>query len=69
MGARGRRVSNGELVSVFEQSEEPVLTAPEIADEVGMTRQGVTKRLKKLREESRVERKEAGANAVVWWLV
>lgn len=68
MSATQRRYSDDEILNTFEKSPEPVLTAAEIAEEVGMTRQGANYRLQKLLSEGIVNRKRAGSNAVVWWL-
>ena len=57
-----------EIVTVFEAADEPVLSAPEIAEAVGMTRQGVTYRLNQLEAEGIVARKRLGSRAVAWWL-
>ena len=59
---------DSEIVTVFEQADEPVLSAPEIAEAIGMTRQGVTYRLNQLEAEGVVARKRLGSRAVAWWL-
>ncbi|MFC6965045.1 MarR family transcriptional regulator [Halocatena marina] len=61
-------VADEEILSVLTEANAPVVTATEIADEIDMTRQAITRRLKRMREEGFVERKEVGARAVVWWL-
>lgn len=60
--ARPRSVSDDELVAAVAEAE-PAGTA-EVADRVGITRQGVDKRLRELAG-SRVERKKIG-QALVW---
>lgn len=47
---------------------DPVLTAPELADRLGVTQQAAHKKLSRLYENGFVEKKDAGSNAVVWWL-
>lgn len=61
-------VGDEEILSVLTEANAPIVTATEIADEIDMTRQAITRRLKRMREEGLVERKEVGARAVVWWL-
>lgn len=48
-------------------SEDPFMTATEIAERLGMTRQKVLYHLKNLNEANKVGRKEAGSRAVGWW--
>lgn len=40
----------------------------EVADEVGVTRQGADCRLRKLRDEGRVRSKKVGRDSLVWML-
>ena len=44
------------------------MTATEISEHVGKTRQGVKYQLDNLHEQGVVERKAAGSRAVGWWL-
>lgn len=61
-------VGDNGILALLDREDPPVATATEIADEVGMTRQAVTRRLKRLHDDGIVGRKEVGARAVVWWL-
>jgi predicted nucleotidyltransferase len=61
-------VADEEILSVLRERDTPVVTATEIANEIDMTRQAVTRRLKRMHDEGLVGRKEVGARAVVWWL-
>lgn len=56
------------VLAVMRDAERPVLTAGDIADELGCTPEAVTKKLKRLQEQDRVARRQVGARAVVWWL-
>ncbi|WP_256546752.1 winged helix-turn-helix domain-containing protein [Halobellus inordinatus] len=60
---------SGAVIQIFKESEDPVLTAAEIAERIGMTRQGANYRLKQLQEQDVVDRKKIGSRAVAWWLV
>lgn len=62
-----QKVSDEELVAEFRQSEEPYLTASELAERVSMTRQGVHDRLMELYEADVIDRKKTG-RTVGWWL-
>lgn len=68
MAATAMTVSKEEILELFRESDEPFLTAPEIAEEFDSDRQSINYRLKKLHSRKLVERKEAGSRAVGWWL-
>lgn len=60
-------VTEPKVLDALESIEEPVATATEIGDVIGCTGQAARKKLHQLHENSSVERKKAGARAVVWW--
>lgn len=61
------RVSEQDILKIFDNSDDPILTSSEIADELPVSRQAVNYRLKQMHEEGLVDRKETGARAVAWW--
>lgn len=66
-GRFSEKVSERDILAAFAAADEPVLTAPDLADRLEMSRQAVTYRLKRMQEAGLVDRMKAGANAVVWW--
>ena len=66
-GRFAEKLSEQGILKLFDRIGDPFLTAPEIAEEFGVTRQAVTYRLKKMQEGGLVDRKKAGANSVGWW--
>jgi DNA-binding MarR family transcriptional regulator len=66
-GTFEEEVTEQEILKVFDYSDDPVLTAKEIADELDTTSVTVTRHLKEMLEDDLVGRKETGANAVAWW--
>jgi response regulator of citrate/malate metabolism len=69
VGMRGfTYVTDEEILAVFEESEYPFVTAPEVAEEVGMTSAGVRNRLFKLVDDGAVETRKVGARARCFWL-
>jgi predicted ArsR family transcriptional regulator len=62
------RVSDDEIISVFRDAEDPILTAGDVAEAVGVTPQAINSRLHRLNSEGRLETREVGARARVWWL-
>lgn len=61
------QVSDDELLKVFENSVDPVLTASELAEHVSIERRSVYDRLRKLEEDSVLESKKVGGRTTVWW--
>lgn len=57
-----------ELEEIFINSDDPALTATEVASELDITRQGAHKKLMNAYEDGIVTRKKVGSRAVVWWL-
>jgi GTP-sensing pleiotropic transcriptional regulator CodY len=61
-------VTDDEIISVFHEAEDPILTAGDVAEAVGVTRQSINSRLHRLNSEGRLETREVGSRARVWWL-
>jgi predicted ArsR family transcriptional regulator len=61
-----RYVTDEEILALFEESDDPFVTIPEIAEQVDLTTEAVRYRLKKLRNEGVVESKNVTAQG--WWL-
>ncbi|MFC4360502.1 winged helix-turn-helix domain-containing protein [Halobium salinum] len=66
-GRFSEKVSDQDFLKLFDKTDDAFLTAPEIAEEFGVTRQAVSKRLRRMEKEGLVKSKSAGANAVGWW--
>ena len=64
--ARTKSISDDELLSVFERHDAPYMTAGDVADEIGMSRQGVHERLQDLADDGRLESKTNGRHRG-WW--
>lgn len=65
-------VTEQEILKVFDYEDDPVLTAPEVADGLQrfgkqITSEGVRNRLEQMDEQGLVSRKKLGAKAVGWW--
>lgn len=61
-------VTDDELLNVFRRSEDPALFTEEVAEQVGMSRQGVGRRLRDLVRTGTLQRKQGGHRSVVYWL-
>ena len=66
-GKFAEKVTKQDILKVFDASDEPVLSATEIAEEFGVARQTISRRLDDMEEEGLVARKQIGARAVAWW--
>ena len=65
---RKPRVSDEEILEVFRQTDDPVLSTAEVAKELPIKRRGTLTRLEALEEESQLESKQIGGRNRVWWL-
>jgi predicted ArsR family transcriptional regulator len=61
------RDTRAELLAAFAETDDPVLTAPEVADRLSITQQAAHKKLQTAHNDGDVQRKKVGASAVVWW--
>lgn len=70
MSGPGRKptVSDEEILNVFREASDPVLTTSEVADSIGLSRRGTFERLKRLANEEALEMKKVGETGAVWWL-
>jgi len=70
MAAPGRKktISDAEILREVRLYPDPVVTAKEIANEIGMTSQGVNARFDGLADNGYLNKKQVGARAVVYWL-
>lgn len=70
MAEPGRKpeVNDVEILTAIALHRDPVVTAGEVADTVGMSPQGVNKRLRDLAEQGDIVRKQVGSRAVIYWL-
>lgn len=62
------RVSDEEILQIFRQSVDPVLTASEVAANLPIKRRSVYDRLVQLEEAETLESKKVGGRTTVWWL-
>lgn len=66
--ARTKSIEDDEILALFDEHEAPYMTAGELADVVGMSRQGMHDRLLALYESGQIDRKKTG-RTVGWWLL
>jgi hypothetical protein len=64
---RKPRVTDSELLAVFEQTDDPVLSTAEVADAVPIKRRGTLNRLQRLADEGELASKQVGGRNTVWW--
>ena len=61
------QVTLDSVMEIFDRTDVPVLTASEIADELGCSRPAAYNKLKTLVEQGKIREKNVGARAVVYW--
>lgn len=61
------KVSDQELLSIIRESDDPVVTATEIAEQIEIGRRSTYDRLVKLEERGEVRSKKVGGRTTVWW--
>jgi predicted transcriptional regulator len=67
MGGRKPTVSDSEILSIFLDSEDPVLSSTEVSEHLSIGSQGTYQRLKELHERGFVETKKVGQGRA-WWI-
>lgn len=70
MGESGRKpkVTDEEMLAIFKETDERVLSTAEVSDELPITRRATLDRLTSLAEDGRVESKSIGQRNRVWWV-
>lgn len=66
-GEFGEKVTDQDVLKVFDAADAPFLTSGEVAAELPVSRSAVNHRLNRMHETGLVGRKETGAHAVGWW--
>lgn len=61
-------VSDEEILSVFIEASDPVLTATEAAEQLPLTRRGLYNRLVQLEDAEQIHSKKVGGRTTVWWV-
>jgi len=61
-----QKITDQDILKIFDRTGEP-MTAPELAEELPVTKEAVSRRLKQMHEDGLVGRKKTGARSVVWW--
>jgi len=65
---RSKKIGDIELLKAIATAPDPFVTAPEMADRLDYSKDGVRNRLEELEDAGWVERRDVGARATVWWL-
>lgn len=64
---QGHKISEQDILKIFDAATEPFLTASEIAAALPVSRQAVNYRLDQMHDKGLLGKKKAGARAVGWW--
>lgn len=66
-GGRKPRVTDEDLLDVFRETSDPVLSTAEVADALPIKRRGTLNRLRALEAEGELDSKQIGGRNTVWW--
>ena len=66
-GKFGEKVTDQDVLKVFDFTDEPFLTSGEIAEQLPVSRAAINNRLNRMQEAGLVDRKETGARSAGWW--
>lgn len=67
MAGRKPTISDDEILEVFTQASDPVLTTSEVSEHIGLSRRGTLDRLSDLSEVGELQMKRVGNAGAVWW--
>ena len=66
-GQFDEKVTEQDILKVFDATDDPFLTTSEIADELPLSRQAIHHRLTQMHEKDLVDKKKTGARGAGWW--
>jgi hypothetical protein len=66
-GEFAEKVTDQDVLKVFDFADAPIMTASEVAAELPITREAAGRRLNQMHENGLVDRKQTGASSVAWW--
>jgi len=65
---RKPRVTDEEILQLFRDTNDPVLSTAEVTEQLSIKRSATYKRLTALREEGRLTGKDIGGRNNIWWI-
>lgn len=68
-GGRKPRVTDADLLGVFRETTDPVLSTAEVSDALPIKRRGTLNRLRALEAEGALDSKQIGGRNTVWWVI
>jgi len=67
-GGRPTSASDEEVLRYLQNTDERVVTTPEVAEALNVSRRTALRRLSNLADEGLIERKDIGGRSAVWWM-
>lgn len=68
-GGRKPRVTDADLLDVFRETADPVLSTAEVSDALPIKRRGTLNRLRALEDAGELDSKQIGGRNTVWWVI
>ena len=60
-------ITEPDIHNEIEQADDPFVTASEIAEQYGVSRQTAHRHLQRMYEHGEIEKRKVGSSAVIWW--
>ena len=65
---RKPRATDDEILQLFRETDDPVLSTAEVTDQLPVKRSATYKRLSALRDDGHLTGKDIGGRNTVWWI-
>jgi DNA-binding IclR family transcriptional regulator len=65
---RKPRVTDDEILQLFRDTDDPVLSTAEVTEQLPVKRSATYKRLSALREDGQLTGKDIGGRNTIWWI-
>jgi DNA-binding IclR family transcriptional regulator len=65
---RKPRVTDDEILQLFQDTDDPVLSTAEVTEQLSIKRSATYKRLAALRKEGQLTGKDIGGRNTIWWI-
>ncbi|WP_135822610.1 hypothetical protein [Halostella litorea] len=65
---RKPRVTDDEILQLFRETDDPVLSTAEVTEQLPIKRSATYKRLSALRDDGQLTDKDIGGRNTIWWI-
>lgn len=65
---RKPRVTDDEILQLFQETDDPVLSTAEVTEQLPIKRSATYKRLSAIRDDGQLTGKDIGGRNTIWWI-